>query len=264
MRSVYTIMMNSLMRTIFTLCVIFLTQLALAQTQPALNADSSIDQILDALNHSGNQLRDFVADVTLTQADARSGDSSSSSGKVYFQRTNPGQARIRVSFDTETVGDHRMDKKVDYLLDNGWLWERDYRRKTEIKRQVLQPGQKMNLLKLGEGPFPLPIGQDKDEVHRQFDVQKVAPKAGDPAGTIHLTLTPKEGSQLSRKFSSIDVWVDPQTQMPARIEAVDANETTVRTTDLTNLRMNQNLAADAFALPPIDDSWNRHEEPFSE
>jgi outer membrane lipoprotein-sorting protein len=241
--------MNSLMRMVFILCVIFVTQLALAQTQPVLNADSSIDQILDALDRSGNQLQDFVADVTLTQTDARSGDSSSSAGKIWFQRSSPGQARIRVSFDTETVGNRQMDKKVDYLLDNGWLWERDYRRKTEIKRQVLQPGQKMNLLKLGEGPFPLPIGQDKAEVHRQFDVQKIAPK---------------EGSQRARTFSSNDVWVDPATQMPRRIEAVDANETTVRTTDLTNLRMNQGLAADAFTLPPIDNSWNRHEEPFSE
>lgn len=256
--------MNAVFRPIVVVCLLFLTQSANAQTRPVLNADSSIDQILDALDHSGNELRDFVANVTLTQTDARSGDSSSSAGKVFFQRTAPGEARIRVSFDTETVGDHRMDKKVDYLLDNGWLWERDYRRKTEIKRQVLQPGQKMNLLKLGEGPFPLPIGQDKAEVHRQFDVVKVASRETDPAGTLHLTLTPKEGSQLARKFSSIDVWVDPQTQMPARIEAVDANETTVRTTDLTELRMNEGLPADAFTLPPIDDSWNRHEEPFSE
>lgn len=255
--------MNKLMRPILALCVICLTQPAMAQTQPVLNADSPVDQILDALDRSGNRLQDFVADVTLTQADARSGDSSSSAGKVYFQRTDTG-TRIRVSFDTETVGNHQLDKKVDYLLDDGWLWERDYRRKTEIKRQVLQPGQKMNLLKLGEGPFPLPIGQDKAEVHRQFDVAKVAPKEGDPADTLHLTLTPKEDSQLARKFSSIDVWVDPATQMPRRIEAVDANETTVRTTDLTHLRMNQGIAADAFTLPPIDDSWNRHEEPFGE
>ena len=256
--------MNNVVRSIVAIFIICLTQLAAAQTQPVLNADSSIDDILDALDRSGNQLQDFVADVTLTQADARSGDSSSNSGKVYFQRTGPGQARIRVSFDTEAVGDHQMDKKVDYLLDNGWLWERDYRRKTEIKRQVIQPGQKMKLLKLGEGTFPLPIGQDKAEVHRQFDVQKVAPREGDPAGTLHVSLTPGKGSQLARKFSSIDVWVDPETQMPRRIEAVDANETTIRTTDLTNLRMNQGIAADAFRLPPIDDSWNRHEEPFTE
>lgn len=256
--------MNNLMRFVIGLLIFLLAPVVFAQTRPALDADSSIDQVLDALDRSGNQLRDFVADVTLTQADARSGDSASSAGTVYFQRTSPDEARIRVTFDTETVGNHKQDKKVDYLLDDGWLWERDYRRKTEIKRQVLQPGQKLNLLKLGEGPFPLPIGQEKTEVHRQFDVQKVAPKEGDPAQSIHLTLKPAEGSQLAKKFSSIDVWVDPATEMPCRIEAVDANETTIRTTDLTNLRMNKGLPPDAFSLPPIDDSWNRHEEPFSD
>ena len=30
---------------------------------------------------------------------------------------------------------------------------------------MLKPGEKLNLLKLGEGPFPLPIGQKKEDVY---------------------------------------------------------------------------------------------------
>ena len=32
----------------------------------------------------------------------------------------------------------------------------------------------MNLLELGEGPFPLPIGQSRQDVEKQFKVTKVA------------------------------------------------------------------------------------------
>jgi hypothetical protein len=47
---------------------------------------------------------------------------------------------------------------------------------------VLRPGEKVNLLKLGEGPFPLPIGQKRDDVKRQFDVTLAKPEKGvDPA-----------------------------------------------------------------------------------
>jgi outer membrane lipoprotein-sorting protein len=33
-------------------------------------------------------------------------------------------------------------------------------------------------------------------------------------------LKPREGTALKRKFSTIDVWVDPATNMPVKIETV--------------------------------------------
>ena len=42
----------------------------------------------------------------------------------------------------------------------------------DTNRFRARPGEKVNLLKLGEGPFPLPIGQPKEDVHREFIVTK--------------------------------------------------------------------------------------------
>ncbi len=95
-----------------------------------------------------------------------------------------------------------------------WLIDRDYKRKTEIKRQVLRPGEKINLLKLGEGPFPLPIGQDKAEVKKLFDVTKEKLLKDDPQGTVHVKLVPKPGTQL-RRSSARSTWVDRGTISPA-------------------------------------------------
>jgi hypothetical protein len=53
--------------------------------------------------------------------------------------------------------------------------------------------------------------------------------------------------------------------MPVRIDTLDANEATQRSTELTNVRVNNGLTDDDFALPKIDDQeWTRHDEPFSE
>src|SRR5205814_1317034 len=126
----------------------------------------------------------------------------------------------------------------EYLLDGGWLIDRDYRAKNEVRRQIARAGEKVNLFQLGKGPFPLPIGQDKKDVHEQFEVTKLPPAKDDPAGAVHLQLTPKEKTDFARKFSRIDVWVDQHTKMPVRIETIDRNQTTDRQTDLEKMKVN--------------------------
>ncbi len=187
-------------------------------------------------------------------------------GKVWYQKTGPQDARLHIVFDTRASGEDKpVKEKVEYSLDKGWLVDRNYKKRIEVNRQVLRPGEKINLLKLGEGPFPLPIGQKKEDVHRLFSVNKVAAKPGDPANTVHLQLTPNPGTQFERKFSGIDVWVDLATHFPRRIETLDKNQTTSRTTDLDKVQVNGAVQDSDFALAAIkEDEWQRHDEPFAE
>jgi outer membrane lipoprotein-sorting protein len=232
-----------------------------------LTIDSSLDAVLDALNARGKDLKDFACDVALHDVDNRTGQDTAQIGRVIFQNKPNGDSRIRVTFEKKEIVDG-AGKKVtqkqllDYMLENGWLTDRDYQKKLEVKRQVLRPGQKMNLLKLGEGPFPLPIGQDKDEVKKQFDASKVATTADDPKGTVHVKLVPRPGSQFEKRFRQIDVFVDTKTNMPARIDTVERAGTT-RSTELTNIKLNAGAKDADFTLPNIDnEGWNRREEPF--
>src|SRR5205814_1171460 len=99
------------------------------------------------------------------------------------------------------------EDKIEYLLLGGQLIDRTYRNTTQVTRVVLRPGEKTNLLQLGKGPFPLPIGQKKEDVFAQFDVKKLEPKKEDPADCVKIELTPKPGTSLARKFKFIDVCV---------------------------------------------------------
>src|SRR5437764_1492444 len=176
---------------LLVLCLTLLSPLTVWADAP-LGPDSSLDAVLDALAARGKDLKDFSADVALHTADNRTGEDSAQIGKVVYDAAN-GNSRIRVSFDkkeTETGDGKRMTQKqrLDYVLEGGWLTDRDYQKKLEVRRQVLKPGQKMNLLKLGEGPFPLPIGQDKDEVKKQFEASKIPAAADDAKATVHITL----------------------------------------------------------------------------
>ena len=239
---------------------------ARADGAPAAPTGVSIDEVLDALDRQGDELKDFTADVALTETDELTKDAFTRSGTARFQKKPDGDARILVTFDKRKTDDRSVDERIEFLLEDGWLTERNYRKKSNVRRQVLKPGEKINLLKLGEGPFPLPIGQDKEDVKRMFAVEVIPAAPDDPAGTIHGRLKPKPDTQFERKFGAIEVWVDPKAQMPRRIETVDRNESTRQTTDLENVRTNVGLTDKDFTLPPAlaKDGWKLLDEPYQE
>ena len=232
--------------------------------------DSNLDDLLRQLERAGKMLQGFTAKLKLTEADTSLGQSTVRTGNVWFVKKPDGSARVHVVFDRTIDEERRIahtDQKIEYLLDGPWLIERNYKIRNEVKREVLKPGQKLDLFKLGEGPFPLPIGQDPQDVHRQFDVRRVAPTKDDPPNAAHLQLIPKPGTDLARKFATIDVWVDPQSHMPIRVDTLDARKQTARSTELGNLAVNPpgGLSDADFRLPNIDkENWNRHVESLNE
>lgn len=239
-----------------------------APAQPSasgLSPASSLDDILDTLDARGDELKDFNAKVSLATTDDVTGNETTLVGNMWMQRLPDGDARLHVLFDRKVVNDKPREEKMEYLLSKGMLIDRDYGQRVEVQRQVLKPGQKMDLLKLGEGPFPLPLGQDKKDVHEMFEVKKFDPAKDDPAGTIHVQLTPRKDTQFARKFSTIDFWVDPASRMPVKIVTSDPNGTTTRTTTLTNVQVNSGIGDNEFALPPIDEgNWRRHQEAYED
>lgn len=254
---------------ILLLCVFTATSCAgptsAQSTKPEAPADSSVDQILDALDARGKDLKSFTADLTLGEADAATGDETTRRGKFWYQADHNGSARIRVTFDTKVAGNKVTEDKIEYLLSGPDLIDRTYRTRTQVTRHILKPGEKLDLFKLGEGPFPLPIGQKKEDVHAQFDVKNVGPKKDDPVDTTHVQLIPKAETRLERKFKSIDVWVGTKDQMPHRIETLDKNESSTRITELSKIEINAPLADKDFALPEIDkQNWQLQEEAFNE
>jgi hypothetical protein len=231
----------------------------------ALTPDSPVDDVLDALDRRGKELNDFTANVTLTDTDTALGNETRLSGKIWMQRLGRDDARLRVNFDRREANGQVRGERQEFMLAGGQLTERNYVDATEIRRQVLKPGQKMNLLKLGEGPFPLPLGQDKADVHEMFEVKKIAPATDDSPGTVHVQLTPKPASQFADRFATIDFWVDPQSRMPVRIVTQDPNGTTQRTTELKDVKVNANLTERDFQLEPIDEKkWTIRSQAYEE
>jgi outer membrane lipoprotein-sorting protein len=244
-----------------TLLVVLLGLLSLAAGP--INIDSSADDVLDALDARGKDLKTLSADVKMTDIDPSVGDVSDiRTGHLHYQILTDGDSRWHALFDKKQTGRKIEDQKHEWSYAEGKLIERDYRNKTQNTKQILKPGEKMQLFNL-DGPFPLPLGQDKADVHKHFDVKKVALEKDDPADTVHLQLTPIAGTDLARKFKTIDLWVDPKTDMPARITVLDGDGNSLRQTDLSNVKPNDPVHDGDFDLEKIDlkqDGWDAHDE----
>src|SRR5689334_20260837 len=67
--------------------------------------DSSVDEILDALDARGKGFKTFTADVKLAETTTDFGDTTTKTGKVLYEDRDGGNARIYVKFDTNQKND---------------------------------------------------------------------------------------------------------------------------------------------------------------
>jgi len=237
--------------------VLVLTALMLAAGP--LTVDSSVDDVLDALDARGKDLKTLSADVKMTNSDPSTGDVADvRKGRLYYRLLPGGDSQWRVVFDTKITGRKLEQQKHEWSYSDGKLIDRDYRNHTQATTQVVKPGEKMQLFNL-EGPFPLPLGQDKADVHKHFDVKKLPLDKDDPPATVHLQLTPVAGTDMARKFKTIDLWVDPKTDMPIRITVLDADGNSLKQTDLSNVNVTGPVQNGDFEMEKVDfkaGGWN--------
>jgi outer membrane lipoprotein-sorting protein len=227
-----------------------------------LGPNSTVDDVLNALDDRGQTLTSFTADIKTTDQDlVYDGDPIIRTGKIWFQ-TGPASTTLHLILDKKTKGKVTVNEKIEYQLDGVWLTDRDYTARIETKRQIARAGQKVNLFQLGKGPFPLPIGQKKADVLKEFDVKKDAFAKGDPPNSIHLELTPKPGTQLAQSFFSIEVWVDPADNFPVRIETVDSKHAMDKITDFSNVVINAQIKPADLQPEKIDASWKTSSVPM--
>lgn len=257
----------SVFSVVVSFCFLLSGPTAQAQLQPPplINPTGpSINETLDALKERGQNLQDFTADVVIKETDAVTGSDKSRMGKILFQRRPNNDSRIRVALDRKTIADRIVKSRADYKLENGKLIDQNFDSKHQTTRQVLKPGQKLDLLKLGEGPFPLPIGQDREEVLKNFTVTQLPLEKDDPTNSVHLVLTPKPGTRFAKKFELIDVFVDQKSKFPVRIATVEKGGATVHTTDLSNLKINPGLNDKDFTLTEPGKDWDITDESLAD
>ncbi len=236
---------------------------AQAQDVAELRQNAAIettDELLLALERSGEDLRTFQAKIIYTKLFPFEGDEQERTGRLYYvveqaaldadsdggdEAGQEPRRTFAVHFDTLRFDD-RIERGEDrsFVFDGQWLVEKLHKERQMFRRQVVPPGERFDPLRLGEGPFPIPIGQKREQILERFEAELLATDAGiemldsDVADwltsehypTYQLRLTPRAEFADELDLAEIRIWYLKRDLLPraAWTRAVNGNESTIQ------------------------------------
>jgi outer membrane lipoprotein-sorting protein len=192
-----------------------------------------VEGILTALQNRSDGLQDIRCEVRFVEEDRVNLTKRTKAGRILFLMTQP-NAQFLIHFD-KTETDDVLGRQEWYLFDGRWLYQTLERVEQVTKQEVARAGEKLDLFDIEKAPFPVPFGQNREKILRNFDVNLVAPAAGDPPNTDHLVCTPKKDSRLARKYDKLELFVDRELYLPTRIVVTKNTGLEVNTADFPGL-----------------------------
>jgi hypothetical protein len=236
----------------------------------------TVHDLLERLRDAKDALETFRATVQYTREFAIAGDSQTRRGELFFDNrsTDDHGRRFAVLFDTLIVGGRLEREQQLFVFDGEWLVEKVPGDRRFTKRQVAPAGTEFDPLRIGEGPFPVPIGQDPEEILTRYDAELRPPGEGiDDDGLrgfaekslVQMRLTPKPHRAEIDDFVEIRLWYDPRTEaMLPRIARTENLSGDLSVVVLMLPEPNVELPAEAFdtSTPPRSEGWSVTISPY--
>jgi hypothetical protein len=236
------------------------TPSALTQDKAQLpsSGNARIDEILTQLQQRSDGLQDIRCEVRFVEDDRVNLTQRTKFGGILFQMTKP-NPHFLIHFE-KTEADGVLGKQEWYLFDGQWLYQAVERIAQVTKQEVARPGMEFDLFDLEKAPFPVPFGQKRETILRNFNVTLASPAPGDPPQTDHLICVPKPDSRLYRKYERLDLFVHRDIHLPSRIVVTKNDGLEINTAnfpDLSDKSINAGVKPTDFAKPA---AWKKYKE----
>lgn len=226
-----------------------------AAERKATAGDVRVDEILTRLEE--RDVPDLRSRVTWVVQYVVEEEPLRKMGRIWYKRKQPVPV-FKVQFDTKIVGSRKeKDFGETHLFDGRWYTEMNSETKTITQRELRRETDTSNPYRLGEGAFPLPFGQKKADILREFDVRRIESKKGDPEETDHIELHPKKDSSLYDTYEMIEFWVERSGKnagLPIQMRASKLDPTgTVNsriTVTFSDVELNSGFADTEFRVEP--------------
>ena len=239
----------------------------------------SAAELLDALERADDEIDTFRARIVYDRLFELQGDRHVRFGSLYFRvdadpRAEGGRPvrTFGVHFDTLVLDGAMREDRQAWIFDGEWVVEKRFAQKQYVARQLARPGQGLDPLRLGEGPLPLPIGQEREDILTRYEVELVGPSHGfgadDEAAAPYLetvahcaqlVLTPRPAFAERDRFRSIRLWYErtPEGVLLPRLSRTVDRSGDVSFVQLTDVRVNEPLPEGVTALArPDDPEWD--------
>jgi len=225
------------------------------------SGDPKIDAILDRLEEKGRAIKGLACKLTYKFVTVEPvEDAQTKEGDLLYAVDQP-NAKFLIHFDRLVAEGVAAERHEYFFFDGQWLIERNDKARTVIRRQIVRPGEQIDPFKLGKGPFPLPFGQKRDEILKNFKVNLEKYKIGDPINADHLRCVPLPNTELAARYSRVDIFVSRDLELPIRIvteRLTDGNRTEV---DFKEINANEAPANSRFRID-TPEGFSVSEEPL--
>lgn len=249
-----------------------------AGKKPFTGEIRTADDLLRTLETADADLKTLESSVLYSKIWMDGSDRHVRVGKIAFRDDRAqanGARKFAVLFDKLDIGGRVTNEPKEYVFDGQMLVERLPEQKKMNVLLRLQPGQSADPLRIGEGPVPIPIGQDRTDILARYDatlLDAMADLEGEDAketedlkkflaGSMQLKLTPK---QANDKYKEVRLWYrrgtkqngDPQ--LLPRLARATLRNGDVDLVQLFNVKTNEKVEDRVFrATSP--DGWQVQE-----
>lgn len=198
------------------------------QVQVLPDRSTEAAKFLDELERADAGLRRLVGEIKYQRTFDLVGDRQTRYGRIAYtaepaSEGAPPARKFAVLFDRFEIGSVVRNEEKAYIFDGQWLVERIPGEKLFKKHEVVPPGEKFDPLRLGQGPFPIPIGQRRADILERFTADLAPAESGlEPgdalseadasavrdfvSGTTQIRLVPREGVPEAEDFREVRLW----------------------------------------------------------
>ena len=226
------------------------------------SGDPVVDAILDRLETKGKAIKGLSCRLVYTYVTVEPvEDKQVKKGTLLFARGEP-NSKFLIRF-TELIAGGVIDRHEEqFSFDGAWLTELRQKSKRVIRRQIARKGERKDPFELGKGPFPLPFGQKRSQILKQFKVTLRPFALGDPLHTKHLHCVPRANTELGRKYSRVEIYVDTRLDLPVRIVSERISDDNRIEVDFKEIDTNEAPAGSRFQIE-VPKGYDVTTEPLS-
>ncbi|UCG55575.1 MAG: hypothetical protein JSU70_11980 [Phycisphaerales bacterium] len=218
---------------------------AAARSPEAADANG-VEAILSQLKQKTANLKSYQAQVEYLFISHPLLESETlKKGALYYQKFGE-KSKLRMNFQTLKEDDEKEQRYVEqFIFDGVWLTHVDYQVGNSERRQLAEPNEPVDVFDLASKNLPV-VGFTKiDELKKQFAISLVEQEGTKAKDSIKLHLKAKPDSTYEDDYTSIDVWIDRKSYLPAKVVAVTTDGETHQI-KLLKPRINQRIDNNTF------------------
>lgn len=253
----------------------------LLQPAPGLSAvDPQLNDTLDRIEAADKTLTNLTAPIRLIRRfpAIQGGGEHTRYGTIFYETKSSGAGqpplrKFSLKFETLDVraaeGQEaaRREDKQSFTFDGTWLLETREDGKFFVKRRIVAPGVIKDPVRIGEGPFPLPVGQRKMDMLERFNITIVQPLDQAPekpdalrallSKCIQLRLVPKVDTPGARDFREIRLWYRATDLMPIFAKTVNLDDSSSEVFLILKDGWDKPVSPAVFSTtpPPAEEGW---------